>query len=326
MSAEQHILITGGAGFIGSHLCEHMLRRGVAVTVVDDFSTGCRANLNDAIELGCRVVEMDVAQLREAASAFSDVTGIVHLAATVGVSRVVENPLAMIRNNLATSEAVVDVSRAISCPLLMASSSEVYGPSLASEALSESNALTVGPPDEPRWGYALTKALDEQLALAAHREHGLDVRVVRFFNVIGPRQVGDYGMVIPRMVAAAMAHKPVTVFGDGSQTRCFCDVADVVACLDELLFLSDASGAVINLGRDEEIRIDELARRVIKITGSDSEIQYVSYEQVPQRRGEPQRRRPDLTKLHGLVAWRPQIELDASIERIWQWMQRQGSE
>lgn len=316
---QRYFLVTGGAGFIGSHLVEHLLNSGSDVLVLDNFSTGSWDNLHAAMHRGCQVIDADASEALARVDT-EKLSGIFHLAATVGVSRVLEDSAEMIRNNLRSSEAAIETALKARCPLLMASSSEVYGPTSTPDSLRESDALKLGPPDEPRWAYALTKAIDEQLAMATHRSQGLDVRVVRFFNTIGPRQVGDYGMVLPRMVRAAIDGEPLIVYGDGTQTRCFCDVADVVAGLADLMVAPGANGQVINIGNNQPVSIEALAECVLQVTGSSSPVQRVSYEACPQRRGEPLQRLPCLKKLCGLVPWQPRYTLPESIKRVEKWM------
>lgn len=313
-------LVTGGAGFIGSHLTERLLAMGREVVVVDNLSTGCRANLPDAHER-LTFIEADlgdsVRELGEGKKlgAFDE---IYHLAAAVGVKLVMEKPAEAIETNVSLTADLLTASLS-SGPnnrpsrILIASSSEVYGKGVG-EVFSEEDDVVYGPTTVTRWSYAASKALDEHLALAHHRQSDLPAVIVRFFNTVGPRQIGKYGMVLPRFVEAALAGQPLSVFGDGTQSRCFCDVRDVVGVLPELMSQDACLGRVFNVGSDQPITINELAQAVIQTTGSDSKIEHVPYSDAyPQGFEDLRRRRPDLTRLRSAVGFEARVPLEKTI-------------
>ena len=298
----RRVLVTGGAGFIGSHLCDLLAARGDAITVIDDLSTGRTANLAGARTTaqaggGLELIEADLAAALPAlAGPFDE---IYHLAAAVGVELVMRDPIGAIETNVAQTAALLRFAcnagpGGAPVPTLIASSSEVYGkPNTA--VFSEDDDVHYGPTTVTRWSYAQSKAIDEYLALAHSAEHGLPAVCARFFNTVGPRQVGDYGMVLPRFVRAAMAGEPLLVYGDGAQSRCFCDVRDVAAVLPELIASPLCHGRVLNVGADEPISIAELAERVVAALGSRSPINHIPYDQAFGSGFEDLRqRRPDL--------------------------------
>ncbi len=316
MSPGTHYLVTGGAGFIGSHLVERLLAEGCRVTVIDDFSTGSPANLatvrNDP---RLRVVEARVSACPDLEQLTAGAEAVVHLAAAVGVELVVRSPIRTIRTNLDETEAILEAAAGCAVPVLLASTSEVYGKSQREE-FREDDDLLIGPPHLGRWSYACSKLMDEFLALAYARERGLPVIVARLFNTVGPRQTGRYGMVLPRFIEAARAGRPLPVYGDGEQTRCFCYVADTVEALWRLLRCPAARGEVVNVGGTEEVSILELARRVIAVLGSASPIERVPYETAYAPGFEDmRRRRPALVKLERLTGFRPATPLDEIIRR-----------
>jgi UDP-glucose 4-epimerase len=304
-------LITGGAGFIGSHLAEALLDAGQTVLAMDDLSTGRLANIqhlhdNPAFHFARASIMNDTVLDRLASS--SDV--IVHLAAAVGVMLIVEHPVHTIETNVAGTEAVLKAALRYGCPMLLASTSEVYGKG-AKLPFAEDDDLLLGATTHSRWGYAASKMLDESLALAYQREYGLEVVIARLFNTVGPRQTGRYGMVIPRFVRQALKGQPITVYGDGQQSRCFCDVRDVVPALMALAQHPQASGRVFNVGSDEEVTIAALAELVKALTGSSSPIQRVPYEQAYAPGFEDMRRRvPDVARIRDLIGWRPSRSLE----------------
>lgn len=314
-------LVTGGAGFVGSHLVDVLLAAGRRVTVVDNFSTGRRSNL--AGHPGpVRLIEADLTAALSAFGGGERFDEVYHLAAAVGVKRIVERPIESIENNVAETAAVMrfalDHGPAPGVParVLFTSSSEVYG---KSEKLpfSEDDDSVLGPTTAPRWSYAAAKAIGEHLALAHHRAHGLPVVVARLFNTVGPRQVGEYGMVLPRFVRAALAGEDLTVFGDGEQTRCFCDVRDVAPALVRLLAEPAAHGRVVNVGGDAPVSIDGLARLVVRTLGSASAVRTVPYVEAYGSGFEDLRdRRPDLTRVRGLIGFAPAIGLERTIRDI----------
>src|SRR5438128_4951691 len=299
-------LITGGAGFIGSHLSDLLLEQGHAVQVLDDLSTGSLENVTHLQEhphFRCTVGS--VADERLVAELVADADAIVHLAAAVGVRLVVERPVRAIETNVHCTEVVLAHADEQQKPVMVASTSEVYG---KSEALPfrEDGDLQMGATSKARWAYACSKAIDEFLAMAYWRERALPITVVRLFNTVGPRQTGSYGMVVPRLVGQALAGEPLSVYGDGSQTRCFCHVSDVVRALHGLLEDERAWGNVFNVGATEEVSIIDLARRIAAFTGSASRIELTPYDEVYGQGFEDMYRRvPDISKVSELIGWSP---------------------
>ena len=302
-----HILITGGAGFIGSHLADVLLARGDFVAVLDDLSTGSPHNIQGLQEhprFYFAKESLRNAQVLDRLASRAD--AIVHLAAAVGVQLVLERPTEAIETNVLGTHAALAAARRYGCHTLMASTSEVYGKS-AALPFSEEDDLLLGPSSRSRWGYAASKLLDEFLGLAAHQEFGLPVTIMRFFNVVGPRQSGRYGMVMPRFVNQALRAQPLTVFGDGGQSRCFCHVSDIVRALLALLDRpTTTAGQIYNIGSDDEVTIAHLAEKVIERTGSTSSIRYIPYKQAYAPGFEDMRRRvPDITKVGAAIGWAP---------------------
>ncbi len=316
MSPGAHILVTGGAGFIGSHLVERLLAEGCRVTVMDDFSTGRPENLAAVrTDPRLRVIEARVSAWAGLDRLAGEADAIYHLAAAVGVELVVRSPIRTIRTNLDETEAVLEAAAGRGVPVLLASTSEVYGKSQREE-FREEDDLLIGPPHLGRWSYACSKLMDEFLALAYARERGLPVIVARIFNTVGPRQTGQYGMVLPRFIAAARAGRPLRVYGDGAQTRCFCYVADTVEALARLMRCPAARGEVFNVGSTEEVSILELARRVIAALGSTAPIELVPYDAAYAPGFEDlRRRRPAVDKLERFTGFRPATPLDEIIRR-----------
>jgi UDP-glucose 4-epimerase len=310
-------LITGGAGFIGCHLAQALLRRGDEVLILDDLSTGSSENLERLKgKPGFRYV-IDSVMNRPVLAELVDQCGMVfHLAAAVGVRLIVESPVRTIETNLRATELVLELAAKKGKKVLITSTSEVYG---KSEKLpfSEGDDLLIGPPDKGRWSYACSKAVGELLALAYWREKKLPTIVVRLFNTIGPGQTGHYGMVVPTFVRQALAGEPITVFGDGTQSRCFGWVGDVVDAMVALSDHPDAVGKVFNIGGNEEITILELAHRVIKLTGSRSTIRMISYDQAYESGFEDMHRRiPSLERIRGLIGYKSTKTLDQILEAI----------
>lgn len=309
---ERVSLVTGGSGFIGSHLVEHLVARGDQVIVIDDLSTGRRSNLAGVDAARLRFLEgrvSDVVQRLDPA----EVDEIYHLAAAVGVRLVINEPIGTIETNVLQTSAVLDFASASGTPTLVASTSEVYGKS-PDTPFAEDDDVVYGPPTQPRWAYACSKAIDEFLALAHHRVSALPVVVIRFFNIVGPRQLGEYGMVLPRFVEAALAGRPIEVYGDGHQTRCFCDVRDVVGLLPKMLADERCAGGVFNVGSDSSIAITELAELVRRTLQSRSPIVRVPYEDAFGRDFDDLRhRRPDLTRLRNLMGFKPRVPLEQTI-------------
>src|SRR5437773_2696325 len=314
MNQPKHTLVTGGAGFIGSHLVERLLAEGGSVTVIDDCSTGTLENLRAVISNpAVRVVQGKVSECGELSEVVSRCSSIYHLAAAVGVELVVNSPIRTIQTNLRETEAILEAAGRHGVPVLLASTSEVYGKSQRA-AFSEEDDLLIGPPHLGRWGYACSKLMDEFLAMAYAREHQLPVIVARLFNTVGPRQTGRYGMVLPRFIAAAKAGQPLRVYGDGRQTRCFCYVSDAVEALVRLHNCPKARGEVINVGSTEEVCIRELAHRVVSLMNSSSSIELVPYEVALAPGFEDMRnRRPSIEKLWRLTGFRPAHRLDEII-------------
>lgn len=319
-------LITGGAGFIGSHLAEALALQGHQVTVFDDFSTGRLENIAHLANMpGFRSVVGSVTNDAAVASLVEQVDVVFHLAAAVGVKLVCEAPIHTIHTNVNGTEAVLSAAHRYGKRVLVASTSEVYGKNNALPYREDAD-LVLGPPDKTRWGYATSKLLDEFLALAYAREHDLRVTVVRLFNTVGPRQSSRYGMVLPNFVRWALANEPITIHGDGSQTRSFTWVGDVVWAMTALINEPRAAGQVFNIGNGEEISIRDLALRVRKMTDSSSELRFVPYEQAFDRTFEDMPRRvPDITKLRRLVSYEPRVQLNGIIESVIRyWQAEQG--
>jgi UDP-glucose 4-epimerase len=301
-------LITGGAGFIGSHLADALLESDNSVTVLDNFSTGAQANL-EHLSGRMRVVHGSVLDALLVDELVETTDVVVHLAAAVGVRLIVENPLRSFITNIRGSETVLEAAHRYRKKVLLASTSEVYGKG-SQAAFEEDGDRVLGSNKVSRWGYSTSKAVDEILAFAYHRERGLPTVVVRLFNTVGPRQSAAYGMVIPRLVEQALAGEPLTVYGDGQQSRCFCHVADVVRALILLLEESTAEGDVFNVGSTEEITILELARMIVEMTGSSSEIRTIPYSEAYEEGFEDMRRRvPSIAKIQGAVGWSPTVPL-----------------
>jgi UDP-glucose 4-epimerase len=316
MNAPTHYVVTGGAGFIGSHLVERLLGEGCRVTVVDDFSTGSRENLRLVCEHpGIRLLATKVSDCAELAGIVSQAQGVFHLAAAVGVELVIRSPIQTILTNLRETECVLEAAGGAGVPIMVASTSEVYGKS-NKEQFAEDDDLLIGPPRLARWSYACSKLMDEFLAMAYARERKLPVIVARLFNTVGPRQTGRYGMVLPRFIEAAKSGRPVTVYGDGRQTRCFCYVSDTVEALLRLMRTASAFGQVFNVGSDSEIAIRDLAALVIGELSSHSVIEYLPYDQAYAPGFEDMaRRRPDVRKCAEHTGFRAGTPLAEIIRR-----------
>jgi len=311
------ILITGGAGFVGSHLAEHLLALGDHVLCVDDLSTGSIENLDHLRgRPGLRAITGSVMDIPAMAEHVDRCDAIVHLAAAVGVRLIVESPVRTIETNIRGTEIILGLAAKKKKLVLIPSTSEVYGKS-SKVPFCEDDDLVMGPTTKGRWSYACSKAIDEFLALAYWKEKQLPVIVVRLFNTVGPRQTGRYGMVLPNFVRQALTDQPLTVFGTGLQSRCFGYVGDVVAGLARLLRAPEAVGQVFNIGSNEEVTIEELARRVIRVTGSQSQITSVPYDQAYEEGFEDMLRRvPSLEKIARYIGYKPQTPLDQIIESV----------
>lgn len=312
----RHVLVTGGAGFIGSHLVERLLADGKRVVVIDDLSTGNRDNLRTVSSNSkLRVIESKISTCTGLKDLIAGAESIYHLAAAVGVDLVVKKPIHVITTNLHETEVLLEAASTTRVPVLVASTSEVYGKS-TKPAFSEDDDLLIGPPQQSRWGYACSKLMDEFLALAYARERGLPVVIVRLFNTVGPRQTGRYGMVLPRFITSARVNEPLRVFGDGKQSRCFCYVLDTVEALLRLQEAEAARGGVFNIGGGEEISIMELAKLVVTTLDSKSTIQLVPYaEAYAPGFDDMRRRKPVVEKLARVTGFEPRTTLVEIIRR-----------
>ncbi len=311
------ILITGGAGFIGSHLADALIARGDHVHVIDDLSSGSIANIRHLKGQPGFSYTLDTI-MNEAvlAEQIDECDSVVHLAAAVGVQMIVQRPVHTIETNVSGTELLLKWAAKKGRKVLLASTSEVYGKS-TQLPFREDADLTLGPSTISRWSYACSKLLDEFLALAYHRERDLPVIVARFFNTIGPRQTGRYGMVVPRFVRAALHAQPLEVYGDGQQTRCFTYVGDVVMALLGLLDEPRAVGEIFNIGNPEEVSINDLAMRIIDLTDSTSGLTYIPYEQAYEAGFEDMRRRvPSIDKLQALIGYQPSKTLDQMLQIV----------
>jgi len=311
------VLITGGAGFIGSHLSDAYVARGDEVYIIDDLSTGSMENIAHLRGHPLFRYTIDTVHNQPLLAELVDQCDVVfHLAAAVGVKLIVESPVRTIETNVRGTEVVLEVANKKKKRVLVASTSEVYG--LSNDVpFREDGNLVMGATTKGRWSYACSKAIDEFLALAYWREKKLPTTIVRLFNTVGPRQTGQYGMVIPTFVKQALAGRPITVYGDGNQTRCFGFVGDVVGALVGLMGREEAVGEVYNIGSDEEVSIMELARRVKELTGSSSEIVTVPYDEAYEEGFEDMPRRvPDTSKVRALVGFRPTIKLDDILRSV----------
>ncbi|MFC1517568.1 GDP-mannose 4,6-dehydratase [Candidatus Margulisiibacteriota bacterium] len=312
-----HILITGGAGFIGSHLADYYIKKGKKVTVIDDFSTGHEDNINHLKnDHNFKVVKDTILNQAALDPLVKECDIVYHLAAAVGVYTIVEKPLQSLITNLKGTEIVLDACERYKKKVLIASTSEVYGKS-QKFPFKESEDTVMGSTAVSRWSYAYAKAIDEFLALAHYREKKLPVVVVRFFNTVGPRQTGRYGMVIPNFVRQALKGEDITVFGDGQQSRCFTYVGDVVNEIVKLMENKKAEGEIFNVGGSEEINMENLAKKIIQKTSAKSKIVYVPYEKAyPLGFEDMQRRIPDLSKLKAMTGYSPTITLDEILDFI----------
>lgn len=313
-----HVLITGGAGFIGSHLARTLLERGDRVSILDNLSTGTFDNIRSLTansRFDFAIDDLNNALVLDRLASQAD--AIVHLAAAVGVQLVVERPTETIETNVLGTHAVLLAARRYRCRTLLASTSEVYGKGVRIP-FAEDDDLLLGPSSRSRWSYAASKLLDEFLGIAAYREYELPVTVIRFFNTVGPGQTGRYGMVVPRFVQQALRHEPITIFGTGDQTRCFCHVQDTVAALTALLDAPQVSaGEVYNIGSQDEVSINALAERVIGRSGSSSAPVHIPYSQAYAPGFEDmQRRVPSVAKLTSAVSWQPQRSLDDILDDV----------
>jgi UDP-glucose 4-epimerase len=311
-------LITGGAGFIGSHLSEKLLAQGYSVIVLDDLSTGRRENIAHLIgHPDFAFVEGSILDAGLVQALVDRAEIIFHLAAAVGVQKIISEPVRSIETNINGTENLLRAAQARQTRILLASTSEVYGKGVRFPFHEDDDTL-MGPTSRNRWSYAASKAIDEFLALAYHDEYGLPVVIFRLFNTVGPRQSGQYGMVLPRFVRWALDGEPVQVYGDGQQQRCFANVHDAVDGITALAGCDAAVGNVYNIGNNEEVTIEELARRVIQRTGSSSPIVHIPYDRAYNNRGfeDFRRRVPSIARIGAATGWKPRITLDETIDQI----------
>ncbi|OGO04890.1 MAG: nucleoside-diphosphate sugar epimerase [Chloroflexi bacterium RBG_13_56_8] len=310
-------LITGGCGFIGSHLAEALLDRGDAVTVVDDLSTGQFRNIEHLVgRPGFRFAIETITNQTVMDRLVSECDVVYHLAAAVGVDLIIRDPVRTLETNVKGCEAVLRIGARYRKKVILASSSEIYGKS-EDVPFREDADRVLGPTTRSRWCYSCSKALDEFLALAYAKEFALPVVIARLFNTVGPRQTGRYGMVVPRFVQQALCNAPLTVYGDGQQSRCFCYVGDVVRAIIGLADEPAAKGEVFNVGSTQEITIEALARRTIEMADSSSELQFIPYDEAYEMGFEDMRRRtPDISKIGNLIGWQPRVDLDGILTKV----------
>jgi UDP-glucose 4-epimerase len=308
-------LVTGGSGFIGSYLVESLVSRGDQVTVFDNLSTGGAKNLSH-IKNKIDFVHGDVRNKELIDKSVAESDFVVHLAAALGVFNIVNKPLESLKTNLQGTEAVLEACDKYIKPVLIASTSEIYGKN-EKVPLNEEDDRIIGHPLKSRWSYSEAKAVDESLAYFYYLEKKLPTRIVRFFNTVGPRQVGHYGMVVPRFVSAALKNEPLSVYGSGNQIRCFCHVLDAVRALLLVMDSDKAVGEVFNVGNNQQISIMELAKKVIELTRSSSSVEKIAYEKAyPEGFEDMQRRVPDISKINRVLGWAPEINLDQIIKDI----------
>lgn len=304
------VLVTGGSGFIGSNLTRQLVKRGIFVNVLDDFSTGLASNLEGINPELFQLIPGSVLDRKLLTEASKGVDGIFHLAAAVGVFRILKNPLESFRVNTKGTENVLDTAEDFRTKVIIASSSEVYGKN-SSSSLTEESDRVIGPPQIWRWSYSESKAIDEFLSLAYRAKSNLDVRIFRLFNTVGPGQLGDFGMVIPRLVRAALRGDDLEIVGDGNQTRCFLHVEDAIAGIQKIFDTPDIDGEIFNLGSPEEVSINLLAEKIISLSNSTSRISHVDPVKLYSKGFEDMRRRtPNVTKAESLLGWKPKRNLD----------------
>jgi UDP-glucose 4-epimerase len=308
-------LITGGAGFIGSHLSDALVARGDSVVVLDNFTTGSKENLSGVVG-SVSVVSGDILDSALVTKLVGESDFVVHLAAALGVFNIVNKPLESLTTNLKGTEVVLEAAAKFNKPILVASTSEIYGKN-NKVPLNEEDDRIIGHPLKSRWSYSEAKAVDESLAYFYFQEKGLPIRLVRFFNTVGPRQVGHYGMVVPRFVSAAVNGEVLNVYGSGEQIRCFCHVSDAVRALLLVMDSDKTVGEVFNVGNNEQISIMDLAKKVIAVTGSSSAIEMMDYEKAyPAGFEDMERRVPDISKIKRVLGWQPEIRLEQIIKDI----------
>ena len=316
-----NVLITGGAGFIGSHLADYLLGAGCQIFAIDNLSTGRMSNIQHLISNEkFHFIRTSITNETVLDRIMSQCDAVVHLAAAVGVNLIIKQPVDTIETNVMGSELVLRTALRYGCRVLIASTSEVYGKG-SSFPFREGDDVLLGPTDKNRWAYAASKMIDEFLGLAYYQEYNLPFVPFRLFNTVGPRQTGHYGMVIPRLMKQALRGEPLTVYGDGMQSRCFCDVADVVRAITGLLHHPEAPGTLFNIGSTEEISINNLAERIKDVTDSKSDIIIIPYSEAYEKGFEDmQRRSPDISRIHSLLGWRPSIILQDTLVSVRDWI------
>jgi UDP-glucose 4-epimerase len=314
---QKHFLITGGAGFIGSHLAERLLADGNQVSIVDDLSTGSEANIAHLRKhANLNVVRDSVENETTLNIMVSKCDVVYHLASAVGVQLVADDPIRTIRTTVHGTEVVLQAANRFGKPILITSSSEVYGKGLR-VPFGEEDDVVMAATSFSRWCYAYSKGVDEFLGLAYHKQYKLPVVLVRLFNTVGPRQIGMYGMVLPRFATAALTNQPITVYGDGTQSRCFCHVSDTVGALVALMDKTDTAGRVFNVGGDEEISMNQLAQRVIELSGSSSKIVHIPYEQAYGHKFDDMMRRvPKLDRIRAAIGFNRKYNTDQIIQSV----------
>jgi UDP-glucose 4-epimerase len=309
------VLITGGAGFIGSHLADHYENAGHTVTLLDNFSTGSQSNIAH-LESKVTTVDGDIRNVDLIDQQTKDSDLVLHMAAALGVNTILESPLESISTNITGSEVVLNAAAKHNKRIIIASTSEIYGKN-PKQPLSETDDRVVGAPQKIRWTYSDAKAIEEAMAFAMHQEKKLPVTTVRLFNTVGPRQTGRYGMVVPRFVHAALKNEPITIYGDGTQSRVFCHVLDAVSAIAAMAYTDSTIGDVYNVGGTGEVTIKQLAEQVLSLTGSKSAITYTPYSDAyPAGFEDIQRRVPDISKVKGAIGWSPTKDLKQIISDI----------
>ena len=311
------VLITGGAGFIGSHLTQYLISQDQQVVILDDFSGTGEENLNQVKDSNnLSIIKGSILNQELVTKLMKDVAHCYHLAAALGVEKINNDPISSFETNLKGSQIVLNAAASIGARTLLASSSEIYGKN-PTMSLNEESDRVLGSPEIARWSYSESKAMDELHAFELYKHKSFPVSIARFFNTVGPRQSGSYGMVLPRFVKAAISNQPLTVYGDGTQSRTFCSVTDVVDALVLLMDSKESIGQAFNIGSTNEITITELAQKVIKLTNSSSEIVYKKHSEVfGDHFEEPQRRVPDISKIKKVLGWQPKQSLDEVIIEI----------
>jgi UDP-glucose 4-epimerase len=309
------VFITGGAGFIGSHLADHYVAAGHEVTILDNFSTGSKSNIAH-LEGKITTVDGDIRNIELIESLTKDADLVLHMAAALGVNTILESPLESMSTNITGSEVVLNAAAKFNKRIIIASTSEIYGKN-PKQPLSETDDRVVGAPQKIRWTYSDAKAIEEAMAFALHQEKKLPVTTVRLFNTVGPRQTGRYGMVVPRFVKAALKSEPITIYGDGTQSRVFCHVADAVQAIATIAATDSTLGDVYNVGGTGEVTIKQLAEQVLATTESASVITYTPYsEAYPAGFEDIQRRVPDISKIKSAISWAPTKDLNQIISDI----------